>query len=187
MLPSDLSRDCKWCNYFLPLLNWHAGVWFQKPRLGKRKREHSPPDPAHCAALELECAELLATRFNAKPQQPIATLHASAPARDVTVVHIPKTQVGSADAGDSTVRARSALVEQVIEAVAVPATKQHSDNAKADVDAQRQSLVKRELPAYTAAVDAANGGWRHGPFTVAELLELKKFTGLVTTANTIRF
>jgi hypothetical protein len=149
----------------------------QKPRAGKRKREHSPPDPPHRAALERECAELLAQRFNAKPQQPIATLHAGAPARDVTVVHIPKTKVGSADAGDSTVRARSALVEQVIEAVAVPTANQHSDAAKPDLDAQRQSLVKRELPAYTAAVDAATGGWRHDPFTVAELLELKKFTG----------
>ena len=142
-----------------------------------------PKGCANSAADEQAAAELLATQFNAKQQQPIATLHASAPARDVTVAHIPKTKVGSADAGDSTVRARSALVEQVIEAVSVPATKQHSDAAKPDLDAQRQSLVKRELPAYTAAVDTANGGWRLGPFTVAELLELKKFTGYVTSPN----
>lgn len=48
--------------------------------------------------------------------------------------------------------------------------------AKQHLDAQRESLVKRELSAYTAAVDAATGV-RHGPFTIAELLELKKFTG----------
>ncbi len=47
--------------------------------------------------------------------------------------------------------------------------------AKQHLDAQRESLVKREL-LYTAAVDAATGV-RHGPFTIDELLELKKFTG----------
>ena len=61
------------------------------------------------------------------------------------------------------------------EAGAVPPAKQHSDSTKPDLDVQRQSLVKRELPAFVSAVDAA-AGERRGPFTV-ELLELKKFTG----------
>jgi hypothetical protein len=144
---------------------------------------------------ELRCAELLAQRFQTEP---IATLHATAPARDVTVAHVPKPKVGSADAAASTVRGRSALLEKVMDAVAVPSAARHVSNAggatsqqqqqqqlldaKRHLDAQRQSLVKRELPAYTAAVDAASGT-RHGPFTVDELMELKKFTGYVSAAR----
>jgi len=140
----------------------------------------------------LRCAELLAQRFQTEP---LATLHATAPARDVTVAHLPKPKVGSADAAASTVRGRSALLEKVIDAVAVPSAAQHVTNAggaasqqqqqqqqqldsKRHLDAQRQSLVKRDLSAYTDAVDAASGT-RHGPFTVDELMELKKFTGYV--------
>jgi hypothetical protein len=134
----------------------------------------------------------LAKRFKAEPHTPIATLHAAAAARDVTVAHVPKTQVGSADAGASTVRARSALLEDVLHAVAVPqpppfAAQQHngvvpSQQQQADeqrhVDAQRQDIVNRALPAYTAAAKSGNG-FRLGPFTVDELMELKKFTGYV--------
>lgn len=146
---------------------------------------------------ELRCAELLAQRFQTEPHKPIATLHATAPSRDVTVAHVPKPKVGSADAAASTVRGRSALVEKVMDAVAVPSAAQHVANAgsatsqqqqqqqqsdsKRHLDAQRQSLVKRELPAYTAAVEAASGA-RLGPFTVDELMELKKFTGYVAAA-----
>ena len=106
------------------------------------------------------------------------TLHAATPQRNVTVANVPTPTIGSASASASTVRARSALVEHVMEAVAVPLTKQHCNAAKPDLDAQRQSLVKRELPAFVSAVDAATGE-RRGPFTVEELLELKKFTGYV--------
>jgi hypothetical protein len=132
----------------------------------------------------------LAKRFKA-PNSPITTLHAAAPTRDVTVAHVPKTQVGSADAGASTVRARSALLEDVLHAVAVQqppfAAQQHngvvpSQQQQADeqrhVDAQRQDIVNRALPAYTAAAKSGNG-FRLGPFTVDELMELKKFTGYV--------
>jgi hypothetical protein len=104
----------------------------------------------------------------------------------LTVAHLPHPLVGSADAAARTVRARSALLENVMHAVAVPGGAQQPPDpkgaaadsvaAKQHLDAQRESLVKRELSAYTAAVDAATGV-RHGPFTIAELLELKKFTG----------
>jgi hypothetical protein len=148
------------------------------------------PSPADA---ERAAAALLAKRFNAKPKKPIATLHAAAPTRDVTVAHVPKTQVGSADAGASTVRARSALVEHVLHAVAVPlpspfAAQQHNGvvqqpeqqqlDEQRHVDAQRQAVVNHALPAYTAAAKSGNG-FRIGPFTVDELMELKKFTGYV--------
>jgi hypothetical protein len=140
----------------------------------------------------------LAKRFKAKPNKPIATLHAAAAARDVTVAHVPKTLVGSADAKPSTVRARSAVVEDVLHAVAVPqppplTAHQHNGVAGAAVqqqqqldeqrhmNAQRQSIVNRALPAFTAAAKSANG-FRLGPFTVDELMELKKFTGYVCAA-----
>jgi hypothetical protein len=90
----------------------------------------------------------LAHRFNAAPNNPITTLHATAPARNITVAHVPKPKVGSADAAASTVRGRSALIENVLHAVAVPSNAQTEE--KRHMDAQRQSVVKRELPAYTA-------------------------------------
>jgi hypothetical protein len=123
----------------------------------------------------------LSRQFKAEPHSPVATLHATAPPRDLTVAHLPNPTVGSADAAASTVRARSALLENVMHAVAVPGRHDSSggaDDAAAEqhLDAQRQSLVQRQLPAYTAAIDAVTGE-RHGPFTIEELLELKKFTG----------
>jgi len=126
----------------------------------------------------------LAHRFNAAPNNPITTLHATAPARDITVAHVPKPKVGSADAAASTVRGRSALIENVLHAVAVPSNAQTEE--KRHMDAQRQSVVKRELPAYTAAVESA-AGVRLGPFTVEELMELKKFTGYAALTTPSRF
>jgi hypothetical protein len=156
---------------------------------------------------ERSAADLLAQHFKAEP---IATLHAAAPARDVMVAHIPKTQVGSADAAASTVQKRSSVVEHVLHAVAVPPptlTAQRSGvvsangavsaavlqqqqqqqqqqqlDAQRHLNAQRQSVVKRALPAYTAAVESASG-FRIGPLTVDELMELKKFTGYVLSCN----
>ena len=142
------------------------------------------------AAAERAAAALLAKRFKAEPNSPIATLHAAAAARDVTVAHVPTTVVGSADAGASTVRARSALVEHVLHALAVPQPppptadcaavppEQQQLDEQRHVDAQRQAIVNRALPAYTAAAKSGNG-FRLGPFTVDELMELKKFTGYV--------
>jgi hypothetical protein len=46
------------------------------------------------------------------------------------------------------------------------------------LDAQRQAIVNSALPAFTAAAKSGNG-FRLGPFTVDELMELKKFTGYV--------
>ena len=138
------------------------------------------------ADAERAAAALLAKRFRAEPNSPIATLHAAAAARDVTVAHVPKTVVGSADAKASTVRARSALVEHVLHAVAVPQPQQQHNavpqqqqlDEQRHVDAQRQAIVNRALPAFTAAAKSGNG-FRLGPFTVDELMELKKFTGYV--------
>jgi hypothetical protein len=140
----------------------------------------APNGGALTAAEQAQCAALLSRQFKAKP---IVTLHATAPHRNLTVAHLPNAMVGSADAAASTVRARSALIEHVMHAVAAPNPGLHGcdyaadgEAAKKHSDAQRESLVKRQLPAYTAAVATATGT-SHGPFTVDELLELKKFTG----------
>ena len=92
--------------------------------------DHPSPAAHHSAAAVL--------RHHFKEDGPIATIPA-ARGHDVTVARLPIPTVGSADAKPSTVRARSALTERVIGAIAVPPSSL-ADEAKRHVDKQLQSL-----------------------------------------------
>jgi hypothetical protein len=132
--------------------------------------DHPSPAAHHSAAAVL--------RHHFKEDGPIATIPA-ARGRDVTVARLPIPTVGSADAKPSTVRARSALTEQVIGTIAAPPSSL-ADEAKRHVDKQLQSLIKREPESFEKAMDEVSGvqGRRH--FTDDEMLELVKMTGYLT-------
>jgi hypothetical protein len=129
--------------------------------------DHPSPAAHHSAAAVL--------RHHFKEDGPIATIPA-ARGHDVTVARLPVPMIGSADAKPSTVRARSALTEQVIGAIAAPPSSL-ADEAKRHVDKQLQSLIKREPESFEKALDEVSGvqGRRH--FTDDEMLELVKMTG----------
>jgi hypothetical protein len=132
--------------------------------------DHPSPDAHHSAAAVL--------RHHFKEDGPIATIPA-ARGHDVTVARLPIPAIGSADAKPSTVRARSALTEQVIGTIAAPPSSL-ADEAKRHVEKQLQSLIKREPESFEKALDEVSGvqGRRH--FTDDEMLELVKMTGYLT-------
>jgi hypothetical protein len=96
----------------------------------------------------------------------------------LTVAELKSPTVGSAAAADSTVRSRSALTEIVMKEISVP--KESSDKEeKKHLQAQRESLVKRQKTEYIEAVKEVTGVDPNRQLTVKEMLELKKLTGYV--------
>ena len=148
-----------------------AAPLLQMPKLESGPCLNHPSPAAHHSAAAV-------LRHHFKEDGPIATIPA-ARGHDVTVARLSIPTVGSADAKPSTVRARSALTEQVIGAIAVPPSSL-ADEAKRHVDKQLQSLIKREPESFEKALDEVSGvqGRRH--FTDDEMLELVKMTGYLT-------
>jgi hypothetical protein len=125
-------------------------------------------------------ASLLQRQFKSA-SGPIASV-SSANGRALVVAQLPVAAVGSADAAASTVRARSALVEKVVNAVAVPpaaAAAAEPSDSKQHLNAQRTSLVKRDPKSYSAAVESATGVSVGRALNEDEMLELKKHCGYV--------
>ena len=153
-----------------------AAPLLQMPKLEPAPcRDHPSPAAHHSAAAVL--------RHHFKEDGPIATIPA-ARGHDVTVARLPIPTIGSADAKPSTVRARSALTEQVIGTIAAPPSL--AGEAKRHVDKQLQSLIKREPKSFEKALDEVSGvqGRRH--FTDDEMLELVKMTGYLTSRAALR-
>lgn len=130
-------------------------------------------------------ASLLKRQFDAA-QGPIAAVP-TPNAKEMVVAHLPKAEVGSADAASSTVRARSALTEKVMNVISVPmtdgsasaASSASDTDSKRHLQAQRESLVKRAKPEFIDAVETATGVKVGRPFTAEEVAELKKHLGYV--------
>lgn len=130
-------------------------------------------------------ASLLKRQFDTA-RGPIAAVPAPN-AKDVVIAHLPKAEVGSADAASSTVRARSALTEKVMNVMSVPVTDNGASAAasasdsdsKRHLQAHRESLVKRAKPEFIDAVEKVTGVTVGRPFTAEEVAELKKYCGYV--------
>ena len=112
-------------------------------------------------------------------QEPSSIISIDQPSHHPLIVtELKSPKVGSADAADSTVRSRSALTENVMKEISVP--KESSDKEeKKHLQAQRESLVKRQKTEYIEAVKEVTGVDPDRRLTAQEMLELKKLTGYV--------
>jgi hypothetical protein len=117
-------------------------------------------------------AHLYARKYHAAAA-PISTVHSPAH-KELTIAHLPTTEIGSADASKSTVQQRSALTEKVLHTLAVPAGGGGGDR---HVAAQLQSIVKREPELYRDAVETASGVEAGQRLTVEDMMELKRLPG----------
>jgi hypothetical protein len=97
-------------------------------------------------------------------------------ARPLTIAALKAPKIGSADAADSTVRSRSALTESVMKEISVP-KESNPKEEKEHLQAQRESLVKRQKTEYAAAFKEVTGVDPDQRLTAKEMLELKKLTG----------
>jgi hypothetical protein len=118
----------------------------------------------------------LVGRLFAHSPTAVATVHNPAGHHPLAVAHIPLPKIGSADAGPSTLRNRSALSETVLTTLAVPKGESAEDAAR-HMAAQRASVVKREEKEYRSAVEDASGVPAADRFGVEDIAELMKLTG----------